>query len=102
MKKKKVKTLSPDNLQKAANCLKAIAHPVRLKMVQLLLKDQYTVGALAEECQVPQNVASEHLKLLERCGLFCHERKGNKVFYHVSEPLLENFMSCIENKFNGA
>ncbi|MBU0507199.1 metalloregulator ArsR/SmtB family transcription factor, partial [bacterium] len=77
-----------------------IAHPVRLKMVQLLLNDQFTVGELAEECSVPQNVASEHLKLLERCGLFCHERKGNKVFYQVTEPMLESFMSCIENKFD--
>ncbi|MFH1357787.1 MAG: metalloregulator ArsR/SmtB family transcription factor [bacterium] len=102
MIKKPTKTLSPENLQKAASCLKAIAHPARLKMIQLLLKDTYTVSELAVLCAVPQNVASEHLKLLERCGLFTNERIGNKVFYTVSEPLLENFMQCIENKFEGA
>jgi DNA-binding transcriptional ArsR family regulator len=83
----------------AAECLKALAHPVRLRMVQLLLHGQYTVGELAEDCQIPDNVASEHLRLMQRCGFLTSERQGRKVFYQVAEPHLQDIMNCIENRF---
>ena len=83
----------------AAECLKTLAHPVRLRMVQLLLHGRYTVGELAEDCGVPDNVASEHLRLMQRCGFFTSEREGRKVFSQVAEPHLENIMNCIESRF---
>jgi DNA-binding transcriptional ArsR family regulator len=61
--------LPPESLASAAECLKVIAHPARLQMIQLLLEDDYTVGELATACDVPANSASEHLRLLQRCGL---------------------------------
>ncbi len=83
----------------AAECLKTLAHPVRLRMVQLLLHGRYTVGELAADCGVPDNVASEHLRLMQRCGFFISEREGRKVFYQVAEPHLQNLMACIESRF---
>ena len=68
-------------------------------MVQLLLHGRYTVGELAEDCDVPDNVASEHLRLMQRCGFFTSEREGRKVFYKVAEPHLQDIMSCIESRF---
>ena len=43
----------PSAFAEAAECLKTLAHPVRLRMVQLLLHGRYTVGELAEDCDVP-------------------------------------------------
>lgn len=83
----------------AAECLRTLAHPVRLRMVQLLLSGRYTVGELAEDCGVPDNVASEHLRLMQRCGFFTSEREGRKVYYQVAEPHLQNLMGCIESRF---
>lgn len=83
----------------AAECLKALAHPVRLRMVQLLLSGKYAVGEIAADCEIPDNVASEHLRLLQRCGFLNSEREGRKVFYHVAEPHLESLMACIEGRF---
>ena len=83
----------------AAECLKTLAHPVRLRMVQLLLHGRYTMGELAEDCSVPDNVASEHLRLMQRCGFFTSEREGRKVFYQIAEPHLEDIMNCVENRF---
>jgi DNA-binding transcriptional ArsR family regulator len=79
--------------------LKTLAHPVRLRIVQLLLHGPYTVGELAEDCGVADNVASEHLRLMQRCGFFTSEREGRKVFYQVAEPHLENIMNCVESRF---
>ena len=83
----------------AAECLRTLAHPVRLRFVQLLLQGRYTVGELAEDSGVPQNVASEHLRLMQRCGFFSSEKEGRRVYYRVAEPHLENIMSCVEERF---
>lgn len=90
---------SPEQFAQAAECLRTLAHPVRLRMVQLLLHGRYTVGELAEDCDVPDNVASEHLRLMQRCGFFTSEREGRRVYYQVAEPHLRNIMDCVESRF---
>lgn len=90
---------NPEAFAAAAECLKILAHPVRLRMVQLLLHGRYTVGELAEDCDVPSNVASEHLRLMQRCGFFTSEREGRRVYYIVAEPHLREIMQCIESRF---
>ena len=90
-------------LAEAAECLKALAHPVRLRMVQLLLQGRYTVGELAADCAIPDNVASENLRLMQRCGFLASERDGRRVYYKVAEPHLKNIMACVEARFlNGS
>ncbi|TWU13456.1 HTH-type transcriptional repressor SmtB [Symmachiella macrocystis] len=101
--KKPKTTIAPmEALKQAAECLKALAHPARLRMVQLLLEGRYTVGELAEDCDIPNNVASEHLRLMQRCGFLTSQREGRKVFYEVAEPHLADIMKCIESRFLAA
>lgn len=83
----------------AAECLRTLAHPVRLRIVQLLLKGRYTVGELAADCEIPDNVGSEHLRLLQRCGFLVSEREGRCVYYRIAEPHLAKLMACIEGRF---
>jgi ArsR family transcriptional regulator, zinc-responsive transcriptional repressor len=96
-------TLAPlldmNALTEAAECLRVLAHPVRLRMVQMLLRGQYTVGELAEACEVQSHVASEHLRLMQRCGFFSSEKKGRRTYYSVAEPHLTQIMACIESRF---
>jgi DNA-binding transcriptional ArsR family regulator len=87
-------------LGQAAECLRVLAHPHRLRMIQMLLQGDYTVGELAEACELPTAMASEHLRLMQRCGLLSSEKDGRKVFYHVAEPHLKNIMKCIEERFD--
>ncbi|MEM8734907.1 MAG: metalloregulator ArsR/SmtB family transcription factor [Planctomycetota bacterium] len=106
--KKKVKAVfgthkkpkgSVRDFAEAAECLKALAHPVRLRMIQLLLSGQFPVGEIAADCEIPDNVASEHLRLLQRCGFLISERDGRRVYYQVAEPHLAGLMACIEGRF---
>jgi DNA-binding transcriptional ArsR family regulator len=100
---KKTANIDPmEALGQAAECLKALAHPARLRMVQLLLGGRYTVGELAKDCGIPDNVASEHLRLMQRCGFLTGQREGRKVFYEVIEPHLADIMNCIESRFLAA
>lgn len=90
---------NPAGFVDAAECLRTLAHPVRLRMVQLLLHGRYTVGELAADCQVADNVASEHLRLMQRSGFFTSEREGRRVYYRVAEPHLATIMRCVEDRF---
>ncbi|MCA9412872.1 MAG: winged helix-turn-helix transcriptional regulator [Candidatus Omnitrophica bacterium] len=89
----------PDPLEEAAECLRTLGHPVRLRMVELLLKGKYTVGELAEACFIPSHMASEHLRLMKMCGFLSSDRDGRKTYYHVIEPHLEDLMRCIRGRF---
>lgn len=86
-------------LEKAAECLKTLAHPHRLRIVQMLLRGRFTVGELAKACGIPSHMTSEHLRLMQHCGLLTSEKEGRKAYYEVSEPHLADIMACIEARF---
>ncbi len=88
-----------DRLAQAAECLKVLAHPHRLRIVEMLLKDRFTVGELADQCEIPSNIASGHLRLMQRCGFLAPERDGRNVYYTITEPCLGKFLACIRERF---
>src|SRR6056297_3787415 len=98
-KKKSKPPGTVEDFGEAAECLKTLAHPVRLRIVQLLLHGRYTVGELAADCEIPDNAASEHLRLLQRCRFLDSQREGRRVYYQVAEPHLEQLMACVEGRF---
>lgn len=102
MSKSKLKLTDLKALGEAAECLRILAHPHRLRIVQMLLQGEYTVGELAEACELPSAMASEHLRLMQRCGFLSSEKEGRKVYYRVVEPHLASIMSCIEARFGAA
>jgi DNA-binding transcriptional ArsR family regulator len=82
-------------LEKAADCLKVMAHPVRLRMVDLLMQGEYRVQDLSELCAVQPNQACEHLRLMKSCGLLGAERRGREVYYTIQSPQLPALLQCI-------
>ncbi len=86
-------------LAEAAECLKTLAHPHRLRMIQMLLRGRYTVGELAQACGIPGHMASEHLRLMQRSGFLTSEKEGRKAYYRIAEPHLANIMVCVEARF---
>jgi len=69
----------PQAFVEAAECLRTLAHPVRLRMVRLLLHGRYTVGELTEDCDVPDNVASKQSSSDAALWFFTSEREGRHV-----------------------
>ena len=86
-------------LERAAECLRTLAHPHRLRIVQMLLRGRYAVGELAEACGVPSHMASEHLRLMQRCGFLTCQKEGRNAYYRVAEPHLAKILACIEDRF---
>lgn len=90
------------SLERAAECLKILAHPHRLRIVQMLLRGRYTVGELADACGIPSHMASEHLRLMQRCGFLDSEKDGRRAYYQVTEPHLAKILACVEARFSVA
>lgn len=90
--------LGLDVLGDAAECLRTLAHPHRLRMVEMLLRGRYKVGELAEACEIPSHMASEHLRLMQHCGLLSSRRDGRCTYYEVAQPHLAGIIACIASR----
>src|SRR5688572_11161004 len=93
--------ISLEALGQAAECLRTLAHPHRLRMIQMLLRGRFAVGELADACGIPGHMASEHLRLMQRSGFLSSQKEGRKTFYLIAESHLANIMACVEARFGG-
>jgi DNA-binding transcriptional ArsR family regulator len=84
-----------DVLEEVAECLKVMAHPVRLKMVNILTQGEFAVHEIAQLCATSPSQACEHLRLLKGHGLLSSERRGRTVYYQILSPRLPRLMRCI-------
>lgn len=79
-----------------ANIIKALAHPSRLFIVDMLQKQSRTVGELTEMIGADTSTVSKHLSVLKNAGIVEDEKKGTAVFYSLKTPCILNFIGCIE------
>lgn len=93
------KLLSLELMEMAAECLRTIAHPQRLRIIEILLDHEESVGELARACELPSHMVSEHLRILKDRGFVASRREGRMVFYRIAEPALASIMHCIEERF---
>ncbi len=89
---------NPEVFDRIAERLRILAHPHRLRMVEMLLAGKYSVGELAESCSIPSHMASEHLRLMQHCGLLGSEKEGRYTYYRIAEPNLQRLLSCLKDQ----
>lgn len=77
------KTIS---LDREAEILKVLGHPVRLKIVAGLMSQSCNVKKIWECLELPQATVSQHLALLKNKGIIDGKRDGVEVFYQVTSP----------------
>ncbi len=87
--------LSSSVLHEAAECLKVMAHPVRLRLVNILMQGEYAVHEMATLSETSPNQTCEHLRLLKGHGLLSSERRGRTVYYKIASPSLPRLIECI-------
>ncbi|WP_144509116.1 ArsR/SmtB family transcription factor, partial [Bacillus mycoides] len=77
---------SPNELEHVAEVVRALAHPVRLKIVhQIIKKSSLNVSELQRYLAIPQPTVSQHLGRLKLNKVVAYERKGLEVFYRVDD-----------------
>ena len=89
-------------LAEAAECLRTIAHPHRLRILQILTQSEHSVGALAEACELPSAMMSEHLRLMQRCRLLDSRREGRNVYYFIVESHVTAILQGLVKQFDTA
>lgn len=94
MKKAK---LDLDKLEMAASKLRAIAHPMRIAIIDLLTANQkLTVTQIYERLNLEQASASHHLNILKNKGLLESKRNGKMIYYSLKETHLTEVIDCID------
>ncbi|MDD4871405.1 MAG: metalloregulator ArsR/SmtB family transcription factor [Kiritimatiellae bacterium] len=95
-KGRKCTGLSVELLARTAETLKLLAHPQRLKIVEILdVNGSSPVHIIAEQLDLPQAATSQHLNQMKRVGLINAERKGKEVWYSVGDPRALTILGCI-------
>jgi ArsR family transcriptional regulator len=74
---------------------KALAHPLRVQILQLLRERRCLCGDLVSALPVAQSTVSEHLRILKEAGLIHDEAEGPRRHYSVNQRLVERLQALI-------
>lgn len=87
---------------KIAGYAKALAHPARVAILELLIKKQACIcGDIVDELPLSQSTVSQHLKELKEAGLIKGEIEGVKVCYCIDEKEWEQAKKYLGELFSG-
>ena len=91
--------LPAELLERMAATLRVLAHPQRLRIVELLQADREApVHTIVSRLGAPQAAVSQHLNHMRRSGLLRGARRGKEVWYSIAEPSAITVLDCIRKK----
>ncbi|MBU1156516.1 MAG: metalloregulator ArsR/SmtB family transcription factor [Proteobacteria bacterium] len=76
--------------------IKAIAHPVRLRIISLLCQSDQRVIFMASRLEKTPAAVSQQLRILRMSGLVSTERRGGEVYYTLARPQLRQLLACLD------
>lgn len=93
----KKKQLQLEKLEIAASMLRAMAHPMRIAVIDLLtVNKRLTVTEIYERLGIEQASASHHLNILKNKGLLESKREGKMIFYSLKHNRLTEIIECLD------
>ncbi len=81
--------------KKQAEIAKAIAHPLRIAIVDFLKDDEQCVCDIAVHISPERSNVSRHLSVMVSAGILEYRKEGLKVIYKLKTPCILEFFSCI-------
>ncbi len=91
-----INELTVDQLEKAANMLRAIAHPMRIAILNYLEDGgKRSVTEIYEKIGIEQSTTSHHLGILKDKGVLNSNREGKNTYYSIRHNKLSNLIECI-------
>jgi DNA-binding transcriptional ArsR family regulator len=95
-----------EKLERLADIAKALSHPARLKILQVLWEaDTCVCGKIVESLPLAQPTVSQHLKELKRVGLITATRDQPKTYYCLNKEVINEVMAAwsqlLASVFNG-
>lgn len=84
-------------MEKICEIFKALAHPIRLKIVcGLMKKEECNVSIMVEKLDLPQPTVSQHLNILKNAGVITGYKKGTQVCYRVTNEIAKKIIKTLE------
>ena len=89
------------NYENNSQILKALAHPLRLKMTEMLMNDECCVTDVKNALDISQSTSSQHLGILKNAGIVFPKKYGTKTCYIVNSIIAEKIVYILqkENKW---
>lgn len=81
--------------EQVAEVLKAVAHPVRLQIVELLETEEMCVGDIVTALGGKQAITSQQLNMMKDKGVLSCRRNGTKVYYRIENKNVVKLLDCI-------
>ena len=88
-----------DDIREASDALKAMAHPLRLKILCLVGQHELMVQDIVEAVGTSQSNISQHLAVMRERGLIASRKEANKVFYRIDDPRILKMIAMMREVF---
>ena len=83
-------------LENATETLRAIAHPIRIAIIDLLYTSKHmTVTDIYQKLQIEQAIASHHLRILKNKNVVSVQRKGKNSLYSLADEHFYNIVKTL-------
>ena len=87
-------------LKSASNVLRAITHPLRMKILDFISKNEpVNVSVIYKKLNLEQSVTSSHLSILRKDGFLITSRDGKKIYYSVNNQRIDHVLNSIKSYF---
>ena len=96
-KKRLIRTLDPKGLSKAADVIKVVGHPDRLRILEVLEDGETSVGKIQDKLGLPQAIVSQHLAKMRGWDIVESRREGTHVYYRIIEEKVRHILDCIRD-----
>lgn len=91
-----------EDIQEASEALKAMAHPLRLKILCLVGHQELMVQEIVEAVGTSQSNISQHLAVMRERGLLASRKDANKVYYRIDDPRILRMIAMMREVFCSA
>jgi len=87
------------DIAKAARCLKAMSHPLRLKILCVLGNNAVSVQAIVEQVGTSQSNISQHLSILREKNILGSKKEANRVYYFIDDERMLKLIEMMRDVF---
>jgi ArsR family transcriptional regulator len=91
-----------EDIEQASNAIKAIAHPLRLKILCILGDQEVSVQEIVDAVGTSQSNISQHLAILRDKGVLCTRKDANRVYYRIEDLRTLKLVSLMREVFCSA
>ncbi|MBE0666312.1 MAG: winged helix-turn-helix transcriptional regulator [Bacteroidales bacterium] len=93
-----IQDLNPEVLERAAGILKAMAHPLRISILNVLEGNKsMSVTEIHQALGLEQSTASHHLGIMKDKGVLVSRREGKHIYYSLRDEKLKNLLYCLSS-----